>query len=264
MPRPRQLELIPWFNPLGERIGPEFFRELPSAPGVYRMLSRDAEVLYVGSSRNLRSRVASYRSISPARHARRLCRLVHAARAIHIEPTDTEAQARALEASWIRHYRPRFNRAMNGPIETIWIGLRFDVGGGTLSTYWSHTGQSRSAWAAGATAWGPFAHRRPVFWIHSLRRTLWWAAAGELDLRSVPTELLCRDRPRPDFTQSCPFDGPRDSAEAFVETLLAEAANRLPRLLERPWNRPLLEFWEHDRDVLATFLPGAENALRAR
>ena len=87
MPPPRQLELIPWENPLGARLGPEFFQELPPSPGVYRMLSREAEVLYVGSSRHLRQRVSSYRSISPGRHSRRLCRLVHQVAAVIIEPT---------------------------------------------------------------------------------------------------------------------------------------------------------------------------------
>ena len=39
-----------------------FLRSLTEAPGVYRMIGADEEVLYVGKAKNLKRRVASFTS----------------------------------------------------------------------------------------------------------------------------------------------------------------------------------------------------------
>lgn len=244
-----QLELIRWENPLGARVGPEFFRELPSTPGVYRMLSREAEVIYVGSSRNLRNRVASYRSISSLRHSRRLCRLVHAVAAIHIELTETEADARSLEASWIRHYRPRFNRALNRPLESIWIGL--ETTASSLVTRWTPRENEHLDWPSKSIVFGPFPHRKFVHWLQSLRRTLWWTHAEEIDLRTCPIALLRREKPPHECEQRCSVISAIPDPASLAATLLLLAEQRAPLLAEKPWNRPLVERWEEDRKVLA-------------
>jgi hypothetical protein len=257
MAAPRQLELIAWDNPLGRRVGAEFFRELPAAPGVYRMLSAEAEVLYVGSSRQLRHRVSSYRSITPTRHSRRLCRLVHAVAAIVIELTGTEAEARILEASWIRHYRPRYNRALNRPEETVWIGLRLLPTERRLETRWTRERESLDLWPAATQVSGPFSHFKAVSRLHSLRRILWWLGQPRADLRDCPPEFLRRDRPTRDWIQTWPAELPL-ALEAPDPTpmLLAAAEAARERLALLPWNAPLLEWWEHDREVLAAGLAG--------
>ncbi len=56
----------------GMRIIADFVRTLPRKPGVYRMISAEGEVLYVGKARSLRSRVAAY--TQPTRLATRLIR----------------------------------------------------------------------------------------------------------------------------------------------------------------------------------------------
>ena len=46
------------------RTGPDiiraFVRNLPSAPGVYRMLDAAGDVIYVGKARSLKARVTNY------------------------------------------------------------------------------------------------------------------------------------------------------------------------------------------------------------
>jgi len=222
------------------------------------MLSREAEVLYVGSSRNLRQRVASYRSVGPAQHPRRLCRLVHAVVAIHIEPTETEAAARALEASWIRHYRPRFNRALNRSAETVWIGLARDSRTGFLDTRWRRSEAAPADWPEAMQRRGPFAHRRPVFWLQSLRRTLWWIEGAPVDLRNCPPALLRWDRPVSEWSQACSLACPEFTPTALAEAVSQAADSKVEDLRAQPWNAPLLDYWEHDREVLAKDPPGAE------
>jgi hypothetical protein len=56
-----QLWLFDPPKPLVERLGEDFFRALPSAPGVYLMCGASEGMLYVGKARNLRKRLSSYR-----------------------------------------------------------------------------------------------------------------------------------------------------------------------------------------------------------
>ncbi|MGA9778816.1 MAG: hypothetical protein WBS33_11160 [Verrucomicrobiia bacterium] len=64
-----QLWLFPPPKPLVERLGDDFFRALPSGPGVYLMCGATEGVLYVGRARNLRKRMSAKilaKRLSPA------------------------------------------------------------------------------------------------------------------------------------------------------------------------------------------------------
>lgn len=79
-------------------------------PGVYRMLSGDGEVLYVGKSKRVRTRLLSYfRCAFPAEKGARILR---DARAIEWDYTPSEFAALLEELRLIKRYRPRLNVAM--------------------------------------------------------------------------------------------------------------------------------------------------------
>jgi excinuclease ABC subunit C len=79
-------------------------------PGVYRMLSADGEVLYVGKSKQVRTRLLSYfRCAFPTEKGARILR---EARTIDWEYTPSEFAALLLEMRLIKRFRPRFNVAM--------------------------------------------------------------------------------------------------------------------------------------------------------
>ncbi len=80
---------------------------IPPTPGVYRMLDRRGEALYVGKARNLKSRVQNY--THPAGLSNRLRRMVAETAAMEIVSTHTEAEALLLECNLIKRLMPRYN-----------------------------------------------------------------------------------------------------------------------------------------------------------
>ena len=82
-------------------------RNLPTLPGIYRMLGGKNEVLYVGKARNLRKRVQSYfrESGLPAR----VTALMQQVKDVEITVTHTENEALLLEINLIKSLHPRYN-----------------------------------------------------------------------------------------------------------------------------------------------------------
>ena len=54
-----EIEAAPEAIEAGADVIKRFWRTLPNRPGVYRMLNRDGDVLYVGKAKKLKARVAS-------------------------------------------------------------------------------------------------------------------------------------------------------------------------------------------------------------
>jgi len=107
--------LFPDSRPLVERLGREFFRQLPERPGVYLMLDAHGTVLYVGKAKNLRKRLCSYRVANPDRMPRRHLRLLRAVERIELQECADEAAALARESELLRTLKPKFNRAGTWP-----------------------------------------------------------------------------------------------------------------------------------------------------
>ncbi|HXC27059.1 MAG TPA: excinuclease ABC subunit UvrC [Stellaceae bacterium] len=82
-------------------------KNVPAAPGVYRMLDRKGDAIYVGKARNLKARVQSY--THPLGLSNRTRRMVADTAALEIVVTQTEAEALLLECNMIKRLLPRFN-----------------------------------------------------------------------------------------------------------------------------------------------------------
>src|SRR5712671_2407127 len=79
-------------------------------PGIYRMLSSEGEVLYVGKSKRVRTRLLSYfRCAYPEEKGARILR---SAETIEWEYTPSEFAALLQELRLIKRFRPRYNVAM--------------------------------------------------------------------------------------------------------------------------------------------------------
>ncbi len=123
-------------------------RTMPATPGVYRMLDRKDDALYVGKARNLRNRVQNYTHVATL--SNRLRRMVAETTAMEIVSTHTEAEALLLECNLIKRLMPRFNVLLRDDKSFPLIHLTADHEFPQLTKY-------RGAQNKGGDYFGPFA-----------------------------------------------------------------------------------------------------------
>ena len=103
-----------WPMPRAERLA------APRAPGIYRMLRRSGDVLYVGKALSLHHRVNSYFRKQHGIHERTL-EMLSQARAMSFEVTPTALEAALLEADEIKRHRPPYNIAFALEHRRVWF-----------------------------------------------------------------------------------------------------------------------------------------------
>ena len=123
--------------------------EAHDRPGVYRMLGANGEVIYVGKSKHVRTRLLSYfRCVYPEEKGARILR-----DACHLEweYTPSEFAALLLELRLIKRYRPRYNVQMKRD-ERHWSFIKLTRGAAPkLQVVRGSTGS-----ADGGVYYGPF------------------------------------------------------------------------------------------------------------
>ena len=81
---------------------------LPEGPGVYHMLNKDGQLLYIGKAKNIRRRVTSYFTNS-AGHSDKVLDLIRNIHDVNYEQTGSELEASLREAELIRTLKPPYN-----------------------------------------------------------------------------------------------------------------------------------------------------------
>lgn len=94
---------------------------LPDAPGVYMFRGPDEEVLYVGTSTSIRTRVRSY--FTAAEKRGRMTEMVRLAHAVTPVVCATTLEARVRELRLIAEHSPRYNRRSRFPERMPWVRL---------------------------------------------------------------------------------------------------------------------------------------------
>lgn len=158
-------------------FGPARLAHLPHAPGVYRMLARDGEVIYVGKARDLHQRVGSYFT---GRAKGKLAAIREALHDLELVPCDSELEAILLESAEIHRLRPRLNVQVNVKRRGFWL---------KVSRRGSGPARIVSASAPGDGLFGPFvdgAGGREV----AKRLRLAFDLAGSPAFRQTPPEAF--------------------------------------------------------------------------
>jgi len=103
----------------------EKIKKLPSSPGVYLMKDSADTIIYVGKSKNLRSRVGSY-FVNSKSHSPKVIKLVKNLKNFDCMLTDTEFEALLLECKLIKEIKPAYNRQMKSPKTYCYIKIEMD------------------------------------------------------------------------------------------------------------------------------------------
>ncbi|MBT5413486.1 MAG: excinuclease ABC subunit UvrC, partial [Rhodospirillaceae bacterium] len=123
-------------------------KTMPSTPGVYRMLDRRGDAVYVGKAQNLRKRVVAY--TTPSKLPYRLQRMVAETAAMEVVQTHTEVEALLLESNLIKRLRPRYNVLLRDDKSFPYILI-------TSDHEWPRIVKYRGSRSAGGRYYGPFA-----------------------------------------------------------------------------------------------------------
>lgn len=134
-----------------------YLKTAPTAPGVYRMLNANGDVLYVGKAKHIKKRITAYTQEN--RLTVRLMRMVAATRSMIFVTTRTEAEALLLEASLIKRFKPPFNVLLKDDKSFPYILLRQDH-------EWPQITKHRGARKHKGQYFGPFAS------VSAVNRTL--------------------------------------------------------------------------------------------
>jgi DNA polymerase-3 subunit epsilon len=122
---------------------------LPRLPGVYLFRRTGGEILYVGKSKDIRSRVRSY-FYGDSR--KKIENLLAETGSVEARPCPTELEALVTEARLIRRHEPRYNR--RGKTWRRYAYLRVD-----LADAWPRIKVVKAS-KEGSAGLGPFASRR--------------------------------------------------------------------------------------------------------
>lgn len=124
--------------------------QLPHAPGVYLFRDAQQQVLYIGTSRDLRTRVRSYFTASESRT--RIGEMVGIAASVTGIECATPLEAHVRELRLIAAHKPRYNRRSRHPEKMHWLKLTVEP--------WPRLSLVRRVAEDGADYLGPFASRR--------------------------------------------------------------------------------------------------------
>lgn len=123
---------------------------VPAVPGVYLFRGPRDEVLYVGTSRNLRSRVRTYFTASETRS--RMTEMVRLAERIEAVQCATPLEAAVRELRLIAAHSPPYNRRSRRQDKVTWVKLTREA--------WPRLSIVRHVADDGADYFGPFRGRQ--------------------------------------------------------------------------------------------------------
>ena len=219
--------------------GPEaiarYVKHLGSGPGVYRMLDKAGEVIYVGKARNLKNRVQNYARL--AGHNNRIAAMIRSTVSMEFMNTATEAEALLLEANLIKRFKPRYNVSFRDDKSFPYIVVRRDQEAPQIAKH-------RGARTLKGDYYGPFASAGAVNrTINTLQRAFLLRSCSDsvYESRTRPCLLFQIKRCSAPCTREISLEdyaklvdeaetflrGKTDAVQKKLNALMAEAAEKL-------------------------------------
>ena len=96
---------------------------IPAEPGIYKMMDMHGNIMYIGKSKSLKSRVKSY-FYSDASKAPKIQRMVFNISDIEYIVTDTHLECQLLECALIKKHKPIYNSQFKRDKGFVYISIR--------------------------------------------------------------------------------------------------------------------------------------------
>lgn len=201
------------------------------------------QILYIGQSKDLRTRLAYYKNANPDRVPRRLIRLVHEVETISWERCLNAEAARARELELLRLHRPKFNRADTGPQFFHYIEWRCEADQLSIRIHFEDRVQPQGAWR------GPIRGKTISAAAMVALSRLWQIAANQT--------AHCSQLPlTPKSLTHVHLPGPSDWLQQATEFIRGNSPDLLSTLINSasPQAEPLLrQLQEADSEILLSW-----------
>ncbi len=156
---------------------------IPDKPGVYRMRNADGEIIYVGKALNLKNRVKSYFTGTPADEKTRS--LVENIADFDYIITVSEYEALVLEANLIKQHRPHYNIRLKDDKQYPFIRI-------TMGEPFPRVYVTREQVKNGSRYFGPYTDSRAV---RRTIRLIEWIFPVRNCTREIPEDAVIYERP---------------------------------------------------------------------
>ncbi len=219
----------------GASVIARYVKHLGSGPGVYRMIDKAGEVIYVGKARNLKNRVQNYTRLGG--QTNRIAAMIRSTAAMEFVNTATEAEALLLEANLIKRFKPRYNVSFRDDKSFPYIVIRRDQEAPQIAKH-------RGARTLKGDYFGPFASAGAVNrTINTLQRAFLLRSCSDnvYESRTRPCLLYQIKRCSGPCTREIPLEdyeklvgeataflsGKTDAVQKKLNALMEEASDKL-------------------------------------
>ena len=235
--------------------------QLPHAPGVYLFRDDASRVLYVGTSKDLRTRVRSYFTASETRS--RMGEMVGLAASVTGIECATPLEAEVRELRLIAEHKPKYNRRSRFPERVHWVKLTVEP--------WPRLSLVRRVIDDGAEYLGPFSSKRAAERSMAALHETFPVRQCSGRMAKVPAQSPCALGEMGRCLSPCDgsvsladyaavVDRLRDALVQAPDTVIGQLSRRMSALAEEERFEDAGSF----RDRLSAFIRGAARTQRLR
>ena len=101
-------------------------KSIPSSSGIYMMIGKKADVIYIGKALNLKERVRPYFNVTSWKDRPKLSFMMPKVKEIKTVLTNSEKEALILEANLVNKYQPKYNVTLKDDKKFPWLMITHD------------------------------------------------------------------------------------------------------------------------------------------